>query len=80
MFKIVMIIAIALLVVGWIAYGIYEYKLREEEKKHPRKPSERLQKTRGEVADWARKMAQYQPPKRKKPGQDNQQETKETST
>ncbi len=74
MFKTVMIIAAVALAIGWAIYGIYEHKMRQEEKKHPRQPSERLRKTRSEIADWAKKMAEFEPPKRKKTGQGNQQQ------
>ncbi len=80
MYKIFMLIALPLLAIAWIAYSIWMRKVREEEKKTGKATSQRLQKTRSEVADWAKKMAQYQPPKRKKPGQDTQQETKENPT
>jgi len=65
MFKIVMIIAVVVLAVAWTIYGIYDYKMRQEEKKQPKQISERLQKTRSEVADYAKKLAEYKPPKRK---------------
>jgi len=60
MFKIIMLIAVGILAVAWIIYGIYEWKLRTEEKKHPRRVSDRLQKTRSELADWAQKMAKFE--------------------
>jgi chromatin segregation and condensation protein Rec8/ScpA/Scc1 (kleisin family) len=41
--------------------------MRQEEKKQPKQVSERLQKTRSEVADYAKKLAEYKPPKRKPP-------------
>jgi len=72
MFKIVMIIAVVVLAIAWAIYGIYDYKLRQEEKKQPKQSSERLKKTRSEVVDWAKKMAEFQPPKRKPPTHDNQ--------
>ena len=62
MFKIVMIIAVVILAVGWIAYGIYEMKMRAEEKKQPKQVSKRLQQTRSELADWAQKMADFKKP------------------
>jgi uncharacterized membrane protein YciS (DUF1049 family) len=65
MFKIVMIIAVVALAIAWAIYGIYDYKMRQEEKKQPKQISERLQKTRSEVADYAKKLAEYKPPKRK---------------
>lgn len=67
MFTIVMIIAVVVLAVAWTIYGIYEHKMRQEEKKQPKVTSGRLQKTRSEVTDWAKKMAAFQPPKRKPP-------------
>lgn len=65
MFKIVMILAVVVLAVGWIAYAIWEMKMRAEEKKRPRQVSKRLQKTRSEVADWAQKMASFKKPTHK---------------
>ncbi len=62
MFWTVMIIGTVLVGGGWIAYGIYDYKMRQEEKKQPKVRSERLQKTHGEMADWAKKMAAFQKP------------------
>ena len=62
MFKIVMIIAVVILAVAWIAYGIYEMKMRAEEKKQPKQVSKRLQQTRSELADWAQKMADFKKP------------------
>jgi uncharacterized membrane protein YciS (DUF1049 family) len=67
MFTTVMIIAVVVLAVAWAIYGIYDYKMRQEEKKQPKQISERLQKTKSEVTDWAKKMAEFQPPKRKPP-------------
>ena len=74
MFKIVMIIVLAGLAIAWIIYGIYDYKLRQEEKKQPRQSSERLKKTRSEVVDWAKKMAEFKPPVPKKPTEQDESE------
>ena len=65
MFKIIMIIAVVILAACWIAYGIYEWKMRADEKKHPRQSSRRLRRTRSEVADWAQKMASFKKPEYK---------------
>jgi phosphotransferase system glucose/maltose/N-acetylglucosamine-specific IIC component len=73
MFKIIMIIAVAGLAIAWIIYAIYDYKLRQEEKKQPKQSSERLKKTRSEVADWAKKLVEFKPPTRKKPGEQDKQ-------
>ena len=66
MYKIFMLIALPLLAIGWIAYAMWMRKVREEEKKAGRPTSQRLQKTRSEVADWAQKLAKFEPPTRKK--------------
>jgi len=65
MYKIFMLITIPVLAIGWIAYAIWIRKVREEEKKMPKPESQRLTKTKSEISDWAKKMAEYQPPKRK---------------
>ena len=65
-------IMIALAVVvggGWIVYGIYEYKMRQEEKKKPKVRSERLVKTQSELSDWAKKMAEFKKPPAKRQAQ-----------
>ena len=62
MFWPIMITATVLVAIGWIAYGIYEHKLNQEEKKRPKVRSERLQKTQSEISDWAKKMAEFQKP------------------
>jgi len=66
MYTIFMLIAIPILAIAWIAYALWERKMREEEKSQPKPQSQRLVKTKTEVADWAKKMAEYQPPKIKK--------------
>lgn len=62
MFWSLMIVASILVAVGWIVYAIYEHKARQEEKKRPKVRSERLRKTQSEMADWAKKMAEYKKP------------------
>lgn len=64
-YKVFMLIAIPALIIGWVAYGLWIRKVREEEKNQPKPQSQRLVKTKTEIADWAQKMAQYKPPKRK---------------
>jgi len=66
MYTIFMLIAIPVLAIAWIAYVLWERKIREEEKNQPKPQSHRLVKTKTEVADWAQKMAQYKPPKIKR--------------
>jgi predicted negative regulator of RcsB-dependent stress response len=64
-YKTFMIIGVIVVAAGWIAYAIWDYKQRQEEKKQPPKKSERLQKTQSEIADWAKQMAQFKKPTRK---------------
>ena len=66
MYKIFMIVGLIVVGVGWAAYFLWDYKMRKEEAKQPKKRSERLQKTHGEVVDWAKKMAEFQSPASKK--------------
>jgi nitrate/nitrite transporter NarK len=64
-YKVFMLIAVPALIVGWIAYVLWMRKVQEEEKNQPKPESQRLQKTKSEISDWAQKMAQYKPPPRK---------------
>ena len=74
MYKIFMLIALPLLAIGWIAYALWIRKIREEEKKRPRQVSERLQKSRSEVADWAKKLKDFKKPTGKPSDQTGQGE------
>lgn len=77
MYKIFMLIALPALAIGWIAYIIWDRKMREEEKNRPKPQSQRLTKTKTEVSDWAKKMAAYQPPKIKKKYSDEEPENQQ---
>ncbi len=65
-----MIIGIIVLAVGWTAYFIWDWKMRQIEKSQPKVRSERLQKTNSEVSDWAKKMAAFKKPTYKRPDED----------
>jgi uncharacterized protein involved in tolerance to divalent cations len=68
MYKIFMIIAIPALLIGWAAYWLWDRKMIEEEKKQPqKKESQRLTKTKSEISDWAKQMANYKKPEIKRP-------------
>ena len=60
MYKIGMIIAIAGLVVGWIAYGIYRVISGRMEKKQFAKKSERLEAANKSFENYTKKMADYE--------------------
>lgn len=66
LYKVFMLVAIPALVIGWIGYAWWIRKVQEEEKSQPKPQSQRLVKTKTEIADWAQKMAQYKPPKIKR--------------
>ncbi len=78
-YKIFMIVGIIVVAGGWIAYAIWDYRMRQEEKKNPPQKSERFQKSQGEVSDWAKKMAQFKSPAPpKKYAQGNDADTKKS--
>ncbi len=65
MYKVFMLIALPVIAVAWLAYMLWERKMQIEEKKRPKQVSQRLQKTRGELSDWAQKMAKFKKPTHK---------------
>ncbi len=71
MYKIFMIVGLIVVGVGWAAYFLWDYKMRKEEAKQPKQRSERLQKTHGEISDWAKKMAEFKSPAPKKRFEDD---------
>jgi uncharacterized membrane protein YukC len=66
MYKIFMLVALPVVAAAWIAYALWMRKVRKEEEQQGRPTSQRLQKTKSEVADWAKKMAEFESPVRKK--------------
>lgn len=77
MYKIFMLVALPLLAIGWIAYALWMRKVRKEEEQQGRPTSQRLQKTKTEVADWAKKMAEFESPVRKKKAEQEKQQQEE---
>ena len=70
-YRIFMIVGLVLVAVGWIIYGIWNYKMQQQEKSQPKPRSERLQKTQSELSDWAKQMASFKKPTYKRPDQDD---------
>ena len=66
-YAIFMIVGVILVGGGWIAYFVWDYKQRKEEEQQPKPQSVRLQKTKSEVSDWAKKMAEFKSPAPKRP-------------
>ena len=69
-YKIFMLIAIPAIAIGWIAYAIWIRKVEAEEKKRPKPGS---QKTKSELSDWAKQMAQFKKPTYKRPDEDSEE-------
>jgi len=69
-YVIFMIVGVIIVVGGWTAYFLWDYKMRKEEEKQPKPQSQRVQKTKSELSDWAKKMAEFKgPPKRPTQGE-----------
>ncbi len=66
-YVIFMIVGVILVGGGWIAYLLWDYKQRKEEAQQPKPQSAKLQKTKSEVSDWAKKMAEFKSPAPKRP-------------
>lgn len=73
-YKIFMLIMVPALVIGWIAYWLWQRKLNEEEKSQPKKVSQRLTQSKSEVSSWAQKMADFKPPPHKSKSEDDDSE------
>ena len=77
-YKIFMLVMVPILGIAWLAYYLYMRKELEEEKKQPKKESERLTKTKSEVADWAQKMAAFESPREKRKRELEEQKKKQS--
>ena len=63
MYKIVMISAFVVLGIGWAAYWIYEWRLRLEEKRTPRRKratTEHLEKVRNSFDEYTKQMEKFE--------------------
>jgi len=57
-----MIAAVVLVAIGWIAYGIYEYRERKLEKERPKERSERYKQATNSMTEYAKKLAEFKKP------------------
>jgi len=57
-----MMAAVVLVALGWIAYGIYEYRERKLEKERPKERSERYKQATSSMTDYAKKLAEFKKP------------------
>ena len=67
MYKYFMIIGLAVVGVGWIIYGIYNYIADQREKKQPEVRSQQFEQTQESMADYAKKMATFKKKRYDKP-------------
>ena len=56
---IILIAGVVMVAGGWIAYGIWWYKVQQEEKKEPGRKTEHLEKVKKSFEDYTKKMAEY---------------------
>lgn len=55
----VLIFAAIIVAGGWIAYGIWRYKIYLEEKREPERKTEHLEKVKKSFEEYTKKMEQY---------------------
>jgi len=56
------IAAAAAVALGWIGYGIWEWRMRKLEKEQPPVRSEGYKKATDSVSDYAKKLAEFKKP------------------
>ena len=60
MYKLIVFGGGALIVLGWIAYGIYNYLEDKKEKNAPKKRSQHFNKVKNSFDEYAKKMANFE--------------------
>jgi hypothetical protein len=64
-YAIFMIVGVLVVGAGWIAYYLWNRKMDKEEASQPKPQTAQMKKTKSEVSDWAKKMAEFKgPPQR----------------
>jgi hypothetical protein len=59
LFWTLLILAAAAVVVGWVAYVIWEWRMRKIEASQPKQRSEKYQQATDSVSDYAKKLAEF---------------------
>jgi type VI protein secretion system component VasK len=62
LFWALLVLAAVVVAVGWLAYGIWEWRMRKLEKEQPKERSERYQQATDSVSDYAKKLAEFKKP------------------
>lgn len=57
-----MIAGAAAVALGWIGYGIWEWRMRKLEREQPPVRSERYEQATDSVSDYAKKLAEFKKP------------------
>ena len=59
MFKIIIITAVVMLAIAWIAYGIWRYRIYLSEKDQPKPTTEHLEKVKKSFEEYTKKLKDY---------------------
>jgi hypothetical protein len=59
MYKWFVIIGFSVIIVGWVAYGIYNYIEDQKEKKQPKARSDKYEQAQQSMTEYAKKMAGF---------------------
>jgi len=59
MFKIVMIAAVIIMAIAWIAYGVWRYRTYLSEKGKPKPTTEHLEKVRKSFEEYTKKLKNF---------------------
>ncbi|UCF00235.1 MAG: hypothetical protein JSV82_03960 [Planctomycetota bacterium] len=60
MFYMILIVIAIIVAIGWIAYGIWSYRVYREEKNKPRPKSERLVQSRKSFEEYMERMKEFE--------------------
>jgi len=71
MFRIIWIIAVVVVALGWIAYGIWVLIERRRERNMPKQPTKKKQEVRKSFEDYATKLKEFEKAANKKRNQKN---------
>jgi hypothetical protein len=55
----ILLIAAIIVGIGWVAYGIWDYRERKREKEEPEQSTEHLQKVKKSFEEYTKKMKEY---------------------
>jgi hypothetical protein len=55
----ILIAGAIIVALGWIGYGIWWYKIQQEEKKEPGRKTEHLEKVKKSFEEYTKKIAEY---------------------